>query len=108
VESSVAPETLEAGRRQLGVAHRMRDVAVAPPILQRPRIVAGVRQGEAAGVPEHVAMDRERQSSTCATEIGCRPVAKRDYVAAVASLTHAADLIGSNHRTTLRSNRTLS
>jgi hypothetical protein len=34
---------------------------MAEPILDRPRIVAGVRQGEAAGVSQHVGMDPERQ-----------------------------------------------
>jgi len=42
------------------------DVAVTQPILQRSRIVAGIRQGVAASVPEHVAMDRECHTSTCA------------------------------------------
>jgi hypothetical protein len=37
---------------------------MAEPCLQRPRIVPGVRQGEAARVPQHVAMDRECQTST--------------------------------------------
>jgi hypothetical protein len=56
---SVPPEILEPRRRQLRVAHGVRDVAVAQPILQRPRIVAGVCERVAAGVAEHVGVDRE-------------------------------------------------
>ena len=47
----VAPEILEPRWRQLGVAHGVLDVAMAEPCLQGPRIVPGVRQGEAARVP---------------------------------------------------------
>ena len=35
---------------------------MAEPSLEGPRIVAGVRQGETAGVPEHVRVDRKRHS----------------------------------------------
>jgi hypothetical protein len=36
---------------------------VAKPCLEGPCIVAGVRQGEAAGVSEHVWVDRKRHPS---------------------------------------------
>ena len=36
------PEILEPIRCQLGVAHRVLDVFVAEPRLQRPRVMAGV------------------------------------------------------------------
>jgi hypothetical protein len=38
----LAPEVLEPVRRQLGVAHRVLDVFMAEPRLQRPRVVAGI------------------------------------------------------------------
>ena len=55
----LSPEILEARRRQLGIAHRVLDVLVAKPSLQRPRVVAGVRQGVAAAMPQHVRVYRE-------------------------------------------------
>jgi hypothetical protein len=48
------PEILEPRRRQLGVAHRVLDVLVPHPGLDRPRIVASVSQSVAASVPEHM------------------------------------------------------
>jgi hypothetical protein len=39
----------------------MLDVSVAEPQLQRPRVVAVVRQLDAAGVPEHVGVGGERE-----------------------------------------------
>src|SRR5262245_60877411 len=47
-----APKVLEPVGRQLGVAHRVLDVLVAKPCLQRPRIVPGIGQGVATGVPQ--------------------------------------------------------
>jgi hypothetical protein len=44
------PKVLEPGRRKLGVAHRVLDVAMAEVGLQRAGIVAGVGEGETAGV----------------------------------------------------------
>jgi hypothetical protein len=46
-------------RRQLGVPDRVLDVLVAEPCLQRPRIVPGIGQGVATGVPQHVREDGE-------------------------------------------------
>src|SRR5262249_4883874 len=60
----IAPEVFEPVRRQLGVAHRVLDVLVPEPSLQRPRVVTGIGQGIAAGVPQHVREDREGHSRT--------------------------------------------
>src|SRR5262249_25631335 len=57
--ANLTPEVLEPIRRKFGVAHGVLDVAMAEPGLQRPRVVAGVSQGIATCVPEHVRMDRE-------------------------------------------------
>jgi hypothetical protein len=44
------PEVFERRRAQLRVARRVLDRSVAEPILDASRVVAGVRQGVAAGV----------------------------------------------------------
>jgi len=59
-DAPLAPEALEPVWRQLGVAHRMLDIPVTEPSLQRPRVVAGIGQREAAGVAQHVRVNRER------------------------------------------------
>jgi hypothetical protein len=64
--SLVAPEVLESVWRRLRVAPRMLDVAMAEPCLQGPRIVPGIRPGEAVRVPQHVRVDRKRHASTLA------------------------------------------
>ena len=51
---SLAPKILEPRRRQLGVAHRVLDVAVAEVRLQRSRVVSLVCQRITTGVPKHV------------------------------------------------------
>ena len=56
---SSAPEILEPRRTELGVAHRVLDVLVAHPGLDRPCVMTGIRQGVAASVPEHMGVDRE-------------------------------------------------
>jgi hypothetical protein len=38
----LSPEVLKPIRRQLGVAHRVLDVFVAEPRLQRPRVATGI------------------------------------------------------------------
>lgn len=43
----------------------MSGVAVTKVILDQPEIVAPIRQGEAAGVPEHVRMDRRQSGMPC-------------------------------------------
>ena len=63
---SVPPEILEAVRREFGIAHRVLDVLVAEPCLQRPRIVPGIGQGVATGVPQHVREDREGHAGALA------------------------------------------
>jgi len=60
VELRSAPEILEAIRRKLGVAHRVLDILVAEPRLQRPGVMAGIGQRVAAAVPQHVRVDWER------------------------------------------------
>src|SRR5207248_6628342 len=55
-----APKVLEPMRRQLGVAHRVLDVFVAEPCLQRPGVMAGLGERVAAAVPQHVRVDWER------------------------------------------------
>src|SRR5262249_41607181 len=58
---SIVPEVLEAGRRQLSIAHCVLDVAVAQIGLQRPGIDALIGELEAACVPQHVRMNREAE-----------------------------------------------
>src|SRR6476469_4566933 len=58
-----SPEVLEPVRRQLGVAHRVLDVAVTEVSLQRSRIVALVGQRKATGVAQHVRMSRRRHGA---------------------------------------------
>jgi hypothetical protein len=53
------PEVAEAGRRKFGIANRVLDVLVPEPSLQRPGIVACIRQGIAAAVPQHVGKNGE-------------------------------------------------
>jgi hypothetical protein len=52
---------LEPIRRQRHVDRRGLDVAVTQVTLQRPGVLALIRELEAAGVPQHVRMHRERQ-----------------------------------------------
>jgi hypothetical protein len=47
----LSPEVLEPVRGQLGVAHRVLDVLVAEPRLQRPGVVAGIGKRVAARTP---------------------------------------------------------
>src|SRR5262249_56802263 len=59
-----APEVLKPIRSQLGVTHCVLDVLVAEPCLQRPRIVPGIGQGVATGVPQHMREDGEGHMPT--------------------------------------------
>ena len=52
--SLILPETLEAGRRQLGVAHRVLDVFVSQIVLNGAGVVSIGGELEAAGVSKHV------------------------------------------------------
>ena len=58
-DHGLPPEVLEPSRRQLGVSHRVLDVAVAEVSLQRSRIVALVGQRKTTGVAQHVRMSRK-------------------------------------------------
>src|SRR6478672_4105925 len=51
---SVLPEPIEAVGAQLGISHRVHDVAVAQEVLQRSGIDAVIGELEAAGVAQHV------------------------------------------------------
>jgi hypothetical protein len=52
--SSNPPKGLEAGRGQLGVAHRVLDVLVTEIRLEGARVMSLGRQREPAGMPQHV------------------------------------------------------
>jgi hypothetical protein len=56
-----APEIPKPIGRQPGVAHRVLDILVPKVMLQGAGIVAVVGQFEAAGMAQHVRMDRKRQ-----------------------------------------------
>jgi hypothetical protein len=58
--ASRAPEIAEPVRRKLGIAHRVLNVLMPEPGLQRPAVVAGIGQRVAAAVPQHVRVDWER------------------------------------------------
>jgi hypothetical protein len=59
IQGPPTPEVLERRRAQLRVARRVLDASVAEPILNAPRVVAGIGQGIAAGMAQHVGMDGE-------------------------------------------------
>src|SRR5262249_16346495 len=59
---SILPEPIEAVGAQLGISHRVRDVAVAEVGLERAGVDAIVGEREAAGVAQQVRMSRERKS----------------------------------------------
>ena len=64
-QASVAsPKVLETVGRHLGVPDRVLNVLVPEVVLQRPRVVAGVGELEAAGVAKHVWVDRELHLGT--------------------------------------------
>ncbi len=66
VYQSIAPEILEPIGCEFRIADCVLDVAMAKPCLEGPRIVAGVRQGETAGVSERVRVDRKRHPGALA------------------------------------------
>jgi hypothetical protein len=47
-----------------GVADRVLGIAVAEIVLDEPQIVAAVGEGEAAGVTQHVRVDRRQRSTS--------------------------------------------
>ena len=56
---SILPKALEPIRTQFRVSHRVRDVLVPEVLLDRPGVLALARELEAAGMAQHVRMDRE-------------------------------------------------
>src|SRR4030095_6193354 len=64
-----SPEVLEPLGRQLGVSHSVLDVPVAKVGLQGARIVSLVGKRKAAGVPQHVGVSLEAQSSLHASAL---------------------------------------
>jgi hypothetical protein len=56
------PEVFEPLRSQFGVPDRVLNVAVTKVRLQRPRVMAGIGQCEAARVPQHVGMGLEDEA----------------------------------------------
>ena len=60
--SLVAPEILEARRRQLSVSNRVLNVAVAEIILDRSCVMSIASQLEASGVAQHMRMSLERKA----------------------------------------------
>ncbi len=61
---SPPPEIPEPIRRQLRVTHRVLNIAVPEPRLQRPRIMPLVRKLVTAAVAQHVGMDSEGHTRT--------------------------------------------
>jgi hypothetical protein len=59
---SLSPEVLEPVRRQRRVDGRAGDRAMAEPPLDSPGVVALVREGVSAGVPQHVRVRLELQA----------------------------------------------
>ena len=57
----LAPEVLEPIRRKLGIAHSVLDIAMPQVGLQGSGIVALIRQGEAASMPQHMRMGFEAE-----------------------------------------------
>src|SRR5262245_41227564 len=56
---SMLPKPIEAVGAQLGISHRVHDVAVAEVVLERAGVDAVIGELEAAGVSEHVRMNGE-------------------------------------------------
>src|SRR5215475_10739398 len=59
---SILPKPIEAVGAQLGISHRVRDVAVTEVVLQRAGVDAIVGELKAAAMAQHVRMSRERKS----------------------------------------------
>ena len=66
VHNRSAPEILEPAGGQLGVTHCVLDVFMTEIGLQRASVVAGIGQGIACRVPQHVRVNRERHSRALA------------------------------------------
>ncbi len=57
----ILPEPIEAVGAKLGISHRVHDIAVTQEVLQRAGIDAVIGELEAAGMAQHVRMNREGQ-----------------------------------------------
>jgi len=68
ISPASAPEVLELGRCQLGIAHRMLDRLVPEVVLDLAGIVPRIGQRKAAGMPEHVEMNRKPQQFAAVAE----------------------------------------
>jgi hypothetical protein len=80
----LSPEVLEPIQRQLGVAHRVLNVAVAQIGLERPRVVPAVGEGEPSGVPQHM---QETTQGTDAGYVGSGPGVEVRYSPPATSIT---------------------
>ena len=60
LRQGASPAQIRAANHKLGIAHRVLDVLVPEPGLERPSVVARVSQAVAAAVSQHVRMDRKR------------------------------------------------
>ncbi len=65
----VPPKALEPIRRQLSISRRVPDVLMPHPRLDGSGIMAGVGQGIAARVAQHVGMDREGHAGALARSL---------------------------------------
>ena len=61
VHVSVRPKPLESICGQFGVPHRVLDVPMAEVVLDRSGVVSLVRELEAAGVAQHMRVNRESE-----------------------------------------------
>jgi hypothetical protein len=62
------PEILEPVRRQFSIAERVLDIAVVKIRMQGARVMAGIGEGEAAGMAQHVRVRLEREPGRGAAE----------------------------------------
>jgi hypothetical protein len=76
-ETFSAPEVLEPVRRQLGVTHRVLNVSVPEPSLQRPGVVAGIGQRVAAAVPQHPICLPQGGRQVLGTDLKCSESRRR-------------------------------
>src|SRR5205814_8162733 len=59
---SGAPKVFESFLAQFRIASRVLNGAMAEPVLNSPRVVAGIREGIAASVPERMDVNFEREA----------------------------------------------
>src|SRR5262249_45015165 len=70
--SSILPEAVEPARGQLGVPDRVLNVPVPEIMLQSPRVLPVIRQLEAAGMPQHMRVNREPKLAHLETLVRAR------------------------------------